>query len=565
MLGNETRIRHVANGGEVRIDGMLVDGYDTTTRTVYEFNGCYFHGCPKCFPKNRHTVTARRGDRSMEQIEVLEATQVKKTTLQSKGYVVISCWECEWDHRVKSDVPLATFVMLQKQMEAGPLFPRDTFFGGRTNAVRLHHRTTQEGEKILYQDVKSLYPWVNKYGLYPVGHPTILNDINHVNMSEYFGLCRITVVPPRGLYHPVLPYRHGGKLVFPLCRLCVETEMVKPLHERSATCHHTDEQRALVGTWCTPEVEEAVTQGYRILFIHEVWHFPQSNRRTKLFGPYVDTWLKLKTEASGYPRWVTNESQKELYRLRYETREGIRLEAAKIQKNPGKKATAKLMLNSFWGKFGENLRKTTTQAVTSPAQLYDLVCNPTIDITNLRVCTEETMEVCYQHHQEETVENGKTNIFIAAFTTCHARLKLYSYLKKLGRQVLYFDTNSVIYSHVPGQEALDNGDYLGDLTDELEDGQHIVDFTSGGPKNYGYRTSGGKVECKVRGFSLGTIRGQQQLNYDILRQNVLEELTNPLDDDTRRNVNVANPYHFTRRQHETTAHHLAPETIRTRI
>ena len=35
--------------------------------------------------------------------------------------------------------------------------------------------------------------------------------------------------------------------------------------------------------------------------------------------------------------------------------EGIALEPSLIQKNPGRKATAKLMLNSFWGKFGENL------------------------------------------------------------------------------------------------------------------------------------------------------------------------------------------------------------------
>ena len=32
---------------------------------------------------------------------------------------------------------------------------------------------------------------------------------------------------------------------------------------------------------------------------------------------------------------------------------GITLDYAQVQKNPGRKATAKLMLNSFWGKFGE--------------------------------------------------------------------------------------------------------------------------------------------------------------------------------------------------------------------
>lgn len=34
------RIRHTFNGGEVRVLGKLVDGYDASTNTVYEFNGC---------------------------------------------------------------------------------------------------------------------------------------------------------------------------------------------------------------------------------------------------------------------------------------------------------------------------------------------------------------------------------------------------------------------------------------------------------------------------------------------------------------------------------------------
>ena len=87
------------------------------------------------------------------------------------------------------------------------------------------------------------------------------------------------------------------------------------------------------------------------------------------------------------------------------------------------------------------------------------------------------------------------------------------------------------------------GDYLGEMTDELAGDDHIVDFSSGGPKNYGYRTQRGKVECKVRGFTLN-VRVSQQLNYDILRQNALDELTHPLD--RRRDFPVVNPHFFTR-------------------
>ena len=82
------------------------------------------------------------------------------------------------------------------------------------------------------------------------------------------------------------------------------------------------------------------------------------------------------------------------------------------------------------------------------------------------------------------------------------------------------------------------------MTDELEGGDHIVDFTSAGPKNYGYVTKHGKVCCKVRGFTLHNVRGASQLNYQIMWTNLLDKLQDPLDE--RRDVPVVNPHFFTR-------------------
>ena len=47
--------------------------------------------------------------------------------------------------------------------------------------------------------------------------------------------------------------------------------------------------------------------------------------------------------------------------------------------------------------------------------------------------------------------------------------------------MLYFDTNSVIYKSTTGEDLLETGDFLGDLTDELG-GHEIVEFVSAGPK-----------------------------------------------------------------------------------
>ena len=97
---------------------------------------------------------------------------------------------------------------------------------------------------------------VNKYCVYPVGHPDIITE-DFKDVDQYFGLIHCKVIPPRGLYLPVLPYRCQKKLMFPLCRTCAETLQQNP-------CTHTDEERALTGTWVSEELKLAKEKGYRI-------------------------------------------------------------------------------------------------------------------------------------------------------------------------------------------------------------------------------------------------------------------------------------------------------------
>ena len=148
----------------------------------------------------------------------------------------------------------------------------------------------------------------------------------------------------------------------------------------------------------------------------------------------------------------------------------------------------------------------------------------------------------YTSEDEAAAKVSKVNIFIAAFTTCYARLKLYEALHTVQDQVLYYDTDSVIYRWSPGLPSIPIGGYLGEVTDELE-GYVIVEFVSGGAKNYGYRTRNEKVECKVRGLTLNYL-GASILNFDSMKQNILSELDNPKDNP--RCLKVTNPYHFVR-------------------
>ena len=514
-------VQHVGNSGEYRIPGtnFHVDGFDFTTNTVYEFHGCFWHGCPRCYPL-RHESHLRHYDRTLQ--DVYETTQQRTQQLRELGYHVIEMWECEWARLKDTSLDIRTFVATLQFTE--PLNPRDAFCGGRTNAVKLYHRVTP-GQQIHYIDVTSLYPWVNKTCVYPKGHPWFIPTPGHTDISPYFGLIKCKILPPRHLYHPVLPYRHDDKLLFPLCARCAQNEMSKRPLERCAECVHTDEQRTLTGTWCSPELNKAVELGYQVQYIYEVFHFNQTCQG--LFEDYVNTWLKIKQEASGWPAWCTTEEKKKEYVELYYQHEGIHLEYDKIEKNPGLRTLAKMMLNSMWGKFGQCLNKTQVRPFHDHQAFHRFLDTDSLDVRHVSVINDDLVEIHYQYQDEDIPVSPNLNIFVACFTTCWARLRLYAALEKLGERVLYYDTDSIIFLQDEGQPNPTLGEYLGDFTSELDPDDYIVEFVSAGPKNYGYQTKLGHVECKVRGFRLNS-EGKSQLNYNVMRQNVLDEIQKPL-------------------------------------
>ena len=166
------------------------------------------------------------------------------------------------------------------------------------------------------------------------------------DIANYFGIAKVKILPPSNLYHPVLPVHIGGNLMFLLCEQCVKEELEKPLLTPTAVCTHTAEERCMTGSWCTPEFQKAVDLGFKILKIHEVWHFPEDQPKEGLFADYVNKWLKNKTEASGWPKNCNTETAKSEYIKAYYDRKEVQLDPEKVAKNGGRKQVAKLMLNS---------------------------------------------------------------------------------------------------------------------------------------------------------------------------------------------------------------------------
>ena len=159
---------------------------------------------------------------------------------------------------------------------------------------------------------------------------------------------------------------------------------------------------------------------------------------------------------------------------------------------------------------------TQTKRVTEPKELFNYLDSDQYVVSEALMVNDETVQIQYKNKDEFVEEKDKVNIVIAAFTTAYARLKLYDLLDLLQERVLYYDTDSVIYVHEPGKPDPPLGDYLGDLTDELDVGDYITTFISGGPKNYAYLTNNGKTETKIRGITLN-YDATKKINMDVMR------------------------------------------------
>jgi hypothetical protein len=340
--------------------------------------------------------------------------------------------------------------------------------------------------------------------LYPIGFPEVITE-NFLSIDNYFGIVACTILPPRGLYLPVLPIRatmeKSEKLVFGLCNECIITQY-------QGKCKHNDNKRALKGYWTTPEINKAIEMGYKMVEIYEIWNYGK-NVSSDLFKGYIRTFLKTKMEASGYPDKCTNDQEKDDYIEQVYQKTGIELDEDKIENNKGRKNIAKLCLNNLWGKFSQRLMYSQTKYHNDFNKFYSEITDINNESVALLFMTDKIC--CTQSTQKkDLVARTNRNAVIACFTTSYARLKLYSILEKLGERVCYFDTDSVVFVD-DGKVDIDEGTSLGEWEDEMKKCitcdkiPKIVEFVSGGPKNYSIATNCPHTSItKVKGFSLSS-------------------------------------------------------------
>ena len=182
-----------------------------------------------------------------------------------------------------------------------------------------------------------------KNGEFPIGNPKVFTQTDGIGNglpwtsplnNKYKGFLLVTILPPKELRYPLLPYRTENKknkrLVFCLCATCAEEGNVN-------ICRHTDAQRSWTTGYTHLELNKALELGYVVLEVHEIWHYESWADEKKffngLFNEYINTFLKWKVEASGYPSHVRTEEDVDKFINDYFEKEGLNLDKNNIEKN----------------------------------------------------------------------------------------------------------------------------------------------------------------------------------------------------------------------------------------
>ena len=334
---------------------------------------------------------------------------------------MIEKWECEFlkEKKFSKDEMMK---MKKKFYSFTPLEPRDVLYGGRTSQACLFKKVI-ENEKILYIDFTSLYPFVQTKK-FPTGHPQIYikDECEQIDIKNMFGLVKCKILPPSNLYFPVLPIRCEGKSLFPLCYTCASTTCLN-------NCTHNEDERCLIGTWATVEVNKAIEKGYCMCEIYEIYHF---YRQEKVFSEYINCFLKIKQEASGFPTECYDnddalvDEKVNKYIEDYYNNEGIRLDKENIKYNPGLRTIAKNILNSLWGKFAQNENNAKVDFFSEYDELLNLANDKNIELISVDFVNETITRVTYKKKESINIPLKTGNVIIASFVTAYARLKLFN-------------------------------------------------------------------------------------------------------------------------------------------
>lgn len=413
-----------------------------------------------------------------------------------KSYNVM--YECVWTKFKKENPHLIdefwTRSKLDPKRPLNRLVPRASVRGGFNEVYKLKFESTQTNQLYFY-DCNGLYAHVARNMYFPIGEYQVIlePDIQKYlkienNKFSYNGedcscdMAFVSILAPRDLMKPFLGYRMGEQNYYGLCFSCIRQKKTTPCR------HKSPYKRRFVSTYTVIELEFALKLGYEIMFIYELYHYPE---KAKVLTDFVQIMSSQKLKCTNLFNNVAHHDRvkvcNNLNQKMFLTSPKLMLTPANVSPNESQKQFFKDILNSVFGRFALNSNYSKRVFIRSQFELDALIANREIEILEFFPVSDDCIEVEYvKNAAVNTSREG--NLFYTALINAKARIFIYELLQRLENdmcEVIYCDTDSLLFSAKPEYRLpFDVSPALGDFKPVLPPNAVIKTFYSLGCKNY---------------------------------------------------------------------------------
>jgi len=428
-----------------------------------------------------------------------------------------------------NEISSNTWVALQSEEH---YFAKQALRGGRTEVRKFYHKGP-----VKCVDVHSMYPSVQMGKsitvmgkkiplLYPVGPPRIevfdtaytpchlhAQDMNkcfcqtrrrnpklnvyvkphptdiHGFIQNFNGIICIDATPPN-IFHPLLPVFQDNKCVF--------------------SC-----EPIVCKTYLSPMLKVAIDNGYIVTKIYRADHYKLSpSLWSHILAPfYLEKYYYSK---DSYPP-----DQATINEHKASTNFGFTIDHSKCSKQPARKTSAKILINSAWGKLAESVDHTQSKILSynrtdESMRFYKDLEDGHAKVRQINSITNDLNLYKYDELRSKVdpVLN-KGNIAVAAFVPMYGQLLLWNELNQLGDRVIMCDTDSVKYydNGIPGEYQTPLGHFLGDWEDEGT----LTEFVSIGLKSYCLRYESKPEAIRLKGLCL-KYSHSGIINFEVMKE-----------------------------------------------
>ena len=517
---------------------LYPDAYDKESNTVYFYNGCYVHNHSKSQCKNKAEKYKRKID-----LDDDESFQAKRQRFQEAypDVNVITKWECEWKKDMKTEEVKIWFDNhpCAKDPPLHRLIPREAVRGGTSETYNfLWSKKRNPDETLVYADVTSQYPGIALKHEFPIENFEVIigKDLKEIVVTEdsllfrnqeLYGLIFLSIEAPQNLEFPFLTERIKDSIsVAALCKTCAQEQTL-------TTCHHQGMQKFITGNYTTQEINYALSLGYKIHQIYEVWHWA---KKAPIYKTFMQLLLRKKVMYSGFPDNHQTESEKESFCSKVNRtlnlKGSLALKPKDITYDKRLKDYFKHLTVAAVGKVGQgNLFPADIFASNNDTvnkYFYNNDGTVSDSIADVELINQDTLYLRVKPAKETAATNRTGNCVIQAMITAQARVDMHKTLLSIvnaGCKVFSLEADAIVFSYkTVNQCPITFGSQVGQFKEEYK---NIESYSTLGPKTSNVIYFDGETKknvVKIKGLNLTGEIASGSISSEIYEQQVIDLL-----------------------------------------